>query len=237
MRSDSKQSGMSAPPQLVAMLEPAVLVLAGTYISVKNAASTPVYHLSRNMDTLTHKDTSIYFECIEYNEAPGRKNEEVESIESAAADQKKRQRLYCLVHPLNAKYRTDIPAYYMTSHSADLPGNVRLESSKKHPLLRKKEFKALLSVSKTATSPELFDDEKAQHLLFEVKPRMLGGGFMWTDSDGKEVAREDGKSGGERSLAVAAPMSREKRDALVALWVLRLWHDIAKERHFTREGE
>ncbi|KAJ2906000.1 hypothetical protein MKZ38_003483 [Zalerion maritima] len=163
---------------------------------------------------------------------------------------KKRRRLFNLVHPLNAKHRTDKPAYFATANSLDLPGNVRLEVSRKSVVLRRTEFRALLSPNRTASSTELFDEEKARELFCRTKSKIAGGAFTWTrGSDGKEVAREEngngngnghgkgcGKGRNSKSLAVSAPVARETRDTLVALWVLRLWHGIAEDGNFTRKS-
>ncbi|ERF74872.1 hypothetical protein EPUS_03256 [Endocarpon pusillum Z07020] len=49
------------------------------------------------------------------------------------------------------------------------------------------------------------------------------------------VAYEDGK-GEPHRLVVTAPMERRIRDALVATWCLRLWHDTAESRQARTEA-
>lgn len=210
------------------VLEPAVFLTAGESILVEGVASTSVYHLSRSVLSFSSKqDSSVLFERVEH-QAPEKATNTEEPI------RQRTRRLFHLVHPLNASYRTDIPAYYITSISPGMPGNIQFETSKSR--LQKTEFKALLSPSKTASSKSLFDEKAQQQLLFSVKPKWIGARYKWTNSNGGEVAFEDRKDS-QHKLVVTAPLQRGMRDALVALWALRLWHDTAETRQVKREGE
>ncbi|KAF7556146.1 hypothetical protein G7Z17_g1643 [Cylindrodendrum hubeiense] len=205
-------------------LEPTVLVLAGQSIHAETATSAPLYQMSRSVISPTPKQdgTSVTFERIEHS-VP-------EKVEGTASAKPRTQLLFYLAHPVNAEYRKDTPAYFITAASPQMVGNIVFETSKS--VIQKTEFKALLSANRTASDKPLFD-EKAEP-LFNIKPKWKGGGHKWTGPDGTQVALEEGK-GAEHKLAITAPMEREMRDALVAMWVLRLWHDTAETRQAKRE--
>ena len=164
------------------------------------------------------------FERVEYD-GPG-------EAESMASIKQQNRHLFYLVHPANAQYRTDLPAYYITSASPDMIGNIKLQASKS--LLQKVEFKAFLSAGKTSSSDQLFNDD-SQETLFEVKPKWKGGQYQWIDSAGKKIAHEEGKV--EHKLVISAPITQQTQDALVALWVLKIWHDTLETRAAKREGK
>ncbi|RSM15033.1 hypothetical protein CEP52_001024 [Fusarium oligoseptatum] len=161
---------------------PNTFVLSGQSIYTENAASIPVYQLNREVTSTSQKGTTITFERVEYD-GPG-------EAESMVSVKQRNQHLFYLVHPANAQYRTDLPAYYITSASPDMVGNVQLQASKS--LLQKVEFKALLSTGKSSSSDKLFDQDN-QETLFEAKPKWKGGQYQWIDSAGKKIAHEEGK--------------------------------------------
>ncbi|KAK3987493.1 hypothetical protein QBC44DRAFT_118609 [Cladorrhinum sp. PSN332] len=179
----------------------------------------PIYHIRREISSLTHKDTSIQF------------------FRGDGKDEgdKSRLHLFNLVHPVNARYRTDIPAeWYLTCSSSSTPssdaaGNIRLQISKSL-FGRIKEIKALRCVDRDETSKPLFDAE-SEKAVFTGKQR-FGGGWVWSDEEGREVAKEDGGS----KLVVKGIVERDF-DALVAVWVLRLWFGVAEEKKFEREAQ
>ncbi|KAJ5808303.1 hypothetical protein N7474_009572 [Penicillium riverlandense] len=204
------------------ILEPTVLELSNQSIL---SASTPVYQLNGSVTTTSLKGSSIIFERI--NGTP--------NITDEAAPKSRTKHLFYLVHPLNAEYRTDVPAYYITSASGDgtTIGNIRFEVSKKS-IFQKTEFKALLSPKRSASDTPLFTD--AEKVLFHVQPKWKGGRYEWVDSDRKHLAFQDSK-GDQQKLIITMAMRREVRDALVALWMLRIWYDTAESRQAKREGE
>ncbi|UPK95928.1 hypothetical protein LCI18_006863 [Fusarium solani-melongenae] len=202
---------------------PDTLVLSGQSIFSENTASIPLYQLNKEVTSTSQKGSTIMLERVEYD-GPG-------DAESMASIKQRNQHLFYLVHPVNAQYRTDLPAYYITSASPDMVGNVKLQASKN--LLQKVEFKAILSAGKTSSSDELFGQDN-QEILFEVKPRWKGGQYQWTDSVGK-IAHEEEKA--EHKLVISALIPQQTKDALVALWALRIWHDTLETRAAKREGE
>lgn len=78
--------------------------------------------------------------------------------------------------------------------------------------------------------------EDVETTLFSAKMKWTGGGYRWTDARGMEVAFEGGKGEGSK-LVVTAFMNQDMRDALVALWVLRLWYDTADSSKAKADGE
>lgn len=209
------------------VLEPAVFLLAGEFILAESTASMPLYHLSRNLISFSpQQDSTVIFERV--------KHQVPEKATSTEPTKQRYQGLFYLVHPLGAEYQKETPAYYITSMSSGMIGNIQLETSK--PWLQKREFRAMLSATKTASDRSLFDKKAQQQLLFSVKPNWLGGRYKWTDSNGGEIAFEDRKDD-QHKLIVTARMQRKMRDALVATWALRLWHDTAESRQAKRECE
>ncbi|KAF7589560.1 hypothetical protein BBP40_004139 [Aspergillus hancockii] len=202
-------------------LEPTVFILAGQSIQNESNPSTSLFDISGDITSTSHRGTSIKFERVEHDQP--------EKPESKVS---KNQHLFYLAHPAHAQYRTDIPAYYLTSASPKTLGNIRFETSKSR--LQKVGFKALLSARKTASDKPLFD-EKIEQLLFSAKAKWTGGRYRWADVDGREIAVEDRK-GEQHKLVVTAPIQKDMRDALVALWVLRLWYDTAESRQAKRDA-
>lgn len=220
------------------ILEPVVLLLAGESILMEGQAPpTPLYQLSRSVTSFSSKQSSsAIFERVEVEKH--QRPEKAPNSESTTKQQRNR-RLFHLVHPVNARYRTDVPAYYMTSISpSGMIGNVQFETSKPRRF-QKTEFKALLSANKSSSDRVLFHEMlQQQQLLFSVKSKTWRGGgrYQWTDANGGEIAIENNKNG-QHKLVVTAYMTEKMRDALVALWALRLWHDAAESRQAKKEGE
>lgn len=149
-------------------------------------------------------------------------------IEGVTASTPRKRHLFYLTHPVNAQYRTDIPArYYISSAVPEMVGNIRLETSKAR--FQRTSFKAMLSAKKTASDKPLFNNGTQQLLLFDIHPDWKGGRncYRWSDSNGRQVAVED-KEDDRCKLSVTTIMPQELRDALVGTWLLRLWHDTAE---------
>lgn len=206
------------------------------------------------------KTESAATTIADHNEA----EKEIDGSGMASADsqQQKRQHLFYLAHPAGAQFQTDTPAYYLTTVlPMEMLGNIILEptalSSGVHfPGKKRPAFKALLHAGKSSRDAPLFDDKKdSLPPLFAATPisrakRWMGKGgntngshrcsYTWTDSEGKQVAYEEEGAGKgaqrQHKLIVTAPMERAKRDALVALWCLRLWHDTAESKEARRDA-
>ncbi|KAK5939838.1 hypothetical protein PMZ80_008220 [Knufia obscura] len=224
------------PPQ-DDVLQPVTLVLAGKSIHAETVPSTPLYQMNQNVTIFSiprnGSSSSVIFERVEHDTSDDKL--EVESTNTSTPSPEQRNHHLCyLVHPTTARYRPDLdnPAYYITSMSSEMLGNIHFEPTKSSFPGSKTSFKALLSAQKSATDKPLFD--QAPQSLFTVKPKWKGGRYMWTDTNGTQVAFEDG-SAKARKLVITLPMQRHMRDSLVALWVLRIWHDVAESRQAKRE--
>jgi hypothetical protein len=211
------------------MLKPTVLLLSGQCV-LAEATSTPLYQINSDIRATSNKDSSVIFERLE------RKIAEIDSeTESATDDTPRKRHIFYLAHPTNAQYRTDIAAkYYITSAVPGMIGNIRLEASKTR--LQKTSFKAILSPKKSASDQKLFD-EATEELLFDIQPNWKMGRdrYSWGDIHGRQIAIEE-KEDNIYKLSVSS-VAQELRDALVATWLLRLWHDTAESKQAQRECE
>ncbi|KAI1079650.1 hypothetical protein F5B20DRAFT_543067 [Whalleya microplaca] len=206
------------------VVEPTKLVLAGQSVYAEADESTPLYVMNQDVTTLTHKSPTVTFERVELDTV------EDESIDSEDFTKQRNRHLFYLAHPAEAHRRAELGAsYYITSVSRQTVGNVKLEKPTKSLPFQKPEFRALLSENRSAWDSPLFDKD-TETLLFDARPRWKRGRYEWLDSSGKVVAFEDDAKDGRCKLVVTIPLQRESRDALVALWCLRLWHDSAQSK-------
>ncbi|KAF7184824.1 hypothetical protein CNMCM7691_006693 [Aspergillus felis] len=212
------------------ILEPAVLFLSGQSVLTEAVTPTPLYQLKSDITSISNKDSSVTLERVEYD-VPELKSE----IEGVTAGTPRRRHLFYLAHPVNAQYRSDIPArYYTTSAVPEMVGNIRLETSEAR--LQRTSFKAMLSPKRTASDKPLFDEGTQQDLLFDIQPdwKFARNCYRWSDSNGRQVAIEE-KENDRYELSITRSMPQELRDAVVATWLLRLWHDTAESKQAKRE--
>ena len=240
-----------ADPDPEDILPPTILILTNQSIHAEtspplSSQQLPLYQINQPITTTssTYKKnfTSAKFECVEHhNSAQTTPLDPTSNSKTGSTDFCQTYRhLFYLTHPAHARYQKDVPAYYITSLSPGMMGNIHFKTTKQSHF-QKPEFKALLSPDKTASSSPLlfFSDGKTQNqqcqLLFNIKPKSKWKSgrsrYIWANTDGREVAVEEVKK-----LVITVPMKREMRDVLVALWVLRLWFDTAESRQARREG-
>ncbi len=206
------------------IIEPTTLVVHDNNIYVDTLPRTILYTTSQSLTSLPQSNTSsIKFYRAAENVAP------LNKPESSSAHKP----LFYLVHPLYADYRTDKPAYYMTSASPGGLGNIRLETNKaSFPSVKKtSQLRAHLSGGKSAEDDELFAAE--EELLFAVKSNWSGTTQTWTDADGGEVAVVN--SDDRLKLFISARLDEETRDGLAATWALCLWREMAERKDVKRE--
>ncbi|CAG8931924.1 unnamed protein product [Penicillium salamii] len=212
-------------------LEPAVLFLSGHSVLDEAATSTPLYQVNCDITSISNKDSSLVFERVEHT-VPGLKLED----EDVTVGASRKTPIFYLAHPLNAQYRTDIPArYYITAALPEMAGNIRLDTSGTR--LQKVSFQATLSPGKTASHQPLFD-EVTQQLLFDIRPQWKLGRscYKWSDCDGKQLAVEE-HMGDIYKLSITTHLQQSLRDALVAVWLLKIWHDTAERKQARKECE
>ncbi|GFF40236.1 hypothetical protein IFM51744_04394 [Aspergillus udagawae] len=230
MDSDSESYEKTGAKPSKDIIEPAVLFLSGQSILTEATTPTPLYRLKSDITSISNKDSSVTLERVEHD-VPELKNE----IEGVTAGTPQKRQLFYLAHPVSAQYRSDIPArYYITSAVSEMVGNIRLKTSE--ALFQRTSFKAMLCPKKTASDKPLFDEGMQQILLFDIQPDSKVGRnwYRWSDSNGRQVAIE-GKENDRYTLSVTRSMPQELRDALVATWLLRLWHDTAESKQAKRE--
>ncbi|KAH7322533.1 hypothetical protein B0I35DRAFT_425949 [Stachybotrys elegans] len=204
-------------------VKPTTYVLNGTNIAPEDAPGQPLFRLAWDITSIPQKGSSVAFDNLDHGKP--------ENEETHASGEPQVRRLFYLAHPADAKFRTDVPAYYITSASPEGLGNIGLEANK--PRLKKMEFTVVLSPGRTASHKPLFDAQQRQ--LFSAKPKWAGNAYMWTDAEGREVAHEAGKAP-QQKLVVAVPLEPRLRNALVAAWCLRLWHDTAESKEAKRDA-
>ncbi|RJE20672.1 hypothetical protein PHISCL_06993 [Aspergillus sclerotialis] len=238
-----------ADPDPDDILPPTVLRLTDQYIQAETSPSSSsqrklLYQIDQPIGTASQGDkktfTSAKFERVEHHHSPQTAGLDPTSNTRTIDSCQTHDHLFYLVHPAYARYRKDVPAYYITAVSPEMMGNIHFETTKPSRF-RKPEFKALLSPKKTMSSSPLFffKDGKTQtekcRLLFNAKAKSIWKGarsqYRWADASGSEVALEE-----EKKLVIIVPMKREIRDFLVGLWVLRLWFDTAESKQARMEA-
>ncbi|GIK05413.1 hypothetical protein Aspvir_009523 [Aspergillus viridinutans] len=230
MDSDSESYEKTGGKPSKDILEPAVLFLSGQSVLTEAATPTPLYQLKSDITSIANKDSSVTLERVEHD-VPELETE----IEGVTAGTARKNHLFYLAHPVNAQYRTDIPSrYYITSAVPPMLGNIRLETSEAR--FQRTSFKAMLSPKRTASDKPLFDEGTQQLLLFDIYPDWKIGRncYRWSDSKGRQAAIEE-KENDRYKLSITRSMPQELRDALVATWLLRLWHNTAESKQAKRE--
>lgn len=235
---DLSKTSLDAPPSYrekssatQSQTPPVTLVLDNQTVHLEDDASTPLYRLSRSVTTLQKEPSSVQFDSVEHI-AP-------EKVESSDSPHIRSTHLFYLVHPINARYRTDKPAYFATSNPATKASNFILQPSRSKNPLSKPEFTVLASASRTAASDDLFADEKDRQVLFTAKKKWSGERCVWRNSSGSEIAIEEGDAKDGRSmrkLTTTETLGKETMDALVAAWCLRSWYDVAESKDATKSS-
>lgn len=207
------------------VIEPAVLLLSGQHVVSKAAPEAPLYEMSRDVTSIPQKNSSVMFERVE--------DVQLGKADRNGPGKQQKRHIFYLAHPAGAEFHTETPAYYITSVSREgTLGNISLRPKKYR--LQRPEFEAVLSAARTAADELLFD--KNPQVIFGIKPKLLTGRYTWSDSHGSQIAVEEQK-GGQRTLDITVPMKREARDALVATWCLKVWHDTAESPQAKKDGK
>lgn len=234
---DSTKTSLDAPPSYRELApgcldqSTVTLILDNQTVHLEDDASTPLYRLSRSVTTIQQRPSSVQFDSVEHVSH--------EKAESSDNPQIRSTHLFSLVHPVNARYRTDKPAYYATSNPATTGSNFILQPSRSKNPLQKPEFTVLASAGRTAASEVLFANAKEEQVLFTVKKKWSGERCVWRSHSGSEVAIEEGaKDGrGTRKLVMTESLDKETLHVLVAAWCLRSWHDVAESKEATRSSK
>ena len=199
-------------------------VFSGQVVVSQNAPLTPLYQLNRELTCARQRNMAMIFESIQFTE--------VTNPDNTTRKRRTTEDLYYLVHPLNPDRQFDLPEYYVTAASPGTLGNIQLDITK--ATFQVSQFKAMLNRDKSAVDALLFNRD-TQELLFDIKLMLKSGQYEWVDTDGQRIAHESSR-GEEYLLHLETSILQEKKDALVALWIVRLWHD-AVEKEAKQTGE
>lgn len=204
------------------LIAPDVLLLKDRSVPGSTIDSQPIYHLTQDITSDKQTYSSVLLERIGSNGSPRSSTEIMQKTP-----------LFYLVHPVNASYRSDIPAsYYMTSASHGMIGNIRFRTIES--FVRRREFQAFVSANRGAADVPLFDKDNEQ-LVFKAKASWKDSRYKWTNSASRQLAVEDTKDD-QKKLVITVSMEGRMRDALVAVWILRIWHETAETRQMKRQG-
>ena len=199
-------------------------VFSGQVVVSQNAPLTPLYQLNRELTCARQRNMAMILESIQFTEVTNQDN--------AIRKRRISEDLYYLVHPLNPDRQFDLPEYYVTAASPGTLGNIQLNTTR--ATSQSAQFRAMLNRDKSAVDALLFNRD-TQELLFDIKPMLKSGQYEWVDADGQRIAHESSK-GEEYLLHLETSILQGKKDALVALWIVRLWHD-AVEEEARQKGE
>ncbi|KAI1458117.1 hypothetical protein F4805DRAFT_457029 [Annulohypoxylon moriforme] len=204
------------------ILEPETLLFRDQSVVSDTKATATLYRMNWDITSIPQRGSSVVFERV------GEDNP-LESKDLASI-KRRDEHIFYLAHPASAKYQNETPGYYLTSVSSESLGNICLKTSKS--AFQKTEFRMLISTGRTWSDQPLFDEDAKP--LFEVKPKWMGGRYIWSNCNGEQVAYED-KKGDQQVLVITAPVKRKLRDALVATWCLRLWYETAESTQARRD--
>lgn len=216
------ESTIGKPPAYEEEVAPTTLIMNTDHIS---SNGKPLYSISRSLTNIKQEPSSIRFERIEHV-GP-------EKPDSSEPPNTFNTLLFYLVHPVNAQYQKDKPAYFATCDKELGIGNIIVDFQKK--ALSKTEYKVLLSPENSASSDPLFSSTPITALT--AKTGFMGGKYSWIDSQGKVVAHEELGSDKKQQLKITGTLKVELRDALVAAWCLKIWSDVAESREAKRDGK
>lgn len=215
------ESIAGAPPSYDAEAQPASFIINDDHIS---SDGKRVYAISRSLTAVQQQSSSIHLSRI--------KTHTPEKPQGSASGSAHDELVFYLVHPPNAAYQKDKPAYYATSSKEGL-GNIVLEIQKKK--VGKPDYTVLLNQGTNCTSDPLFIDKPS--LLFNGKAGLMSGKNVWTNSDGQTIAHEELVRGGLQQLNITETLKTDVRDALVAAWCLKVWSTVAESREAKKEGK
>ncbi|KAK2853224.1 hypothetical protein FQN49_005281 [Arthroderma sp. PD_2] len=194
-------------------LPPETLLLAGTAIhsaSSPTTCLTPIYQLSRDISHLRQSNTKVEFTRFDHH------------IRSSATTNTptvgtREKHIFNLTRP--PTITTPPFEYHLESVSKGNLGHVGL---KRYNRVVSSGFQAW-----RATLPSAGADLEAKELVFVAKARGKER-YEWREgTEGGRLLAHDTIYEGIFRLQIIETMSRKQRDALVGVWCLRAWREIA----------
>ncbi|KAF6801226.1 hypothetical protein CSOJ01_11915 [Colletotrichum sojae] len=224
-----------APPSYTVSAEngpvqPDTLLLAGTTIySAGAAASPPLYEVSFAIGHLRESNTTV---SLSRFDQVVRTTEQQVSDELTGEDlapqqvprvSTRKKHLYDLKRALASRLTNPTFTYFLESQSRGTMGHFGLKTHR-HRFGTASGYRAY-----KASRPRPRADLEPQDIAFVAKDRGKGR-YEWRDggSDGeKRLVAHETSENGIYKLQVVVPQSQKERDAIVALWCLHLWWEIA----------
>lgn len=195
------------------VLGPATLYIAGRFVYSSDPNAPPLYELSHSIGFLSDNDRTVRFEKLDHS---------VTDVDGTPQVITRKRHIFDLKHPTAATDPTF--EYHAESVTRRTLCSFGLSPIKSRGLRSSKGFQVQRAVRGA--------DHKyaAKEVLFSAAPaKDKAVGYEWSDAQGSLVAREI-ETDDMMSLVVRAEMGHLVRDALVASWVARIWHDLAKGR-------
>ncbi|KAI0147381.1 hypothetical protein GGR57DRAFT_515956 [Xylariaceae sp. FL1272] len=186
------------------IVQPVILVLAGRFIHSESSSSTVLYELNSDVNFLSRSDHKVEFSRHEYRLRTD-SYDEARTLSYA-------RHIIDLEWPV-AVISSERYAFIATPVSRRVLGGIGLKK-KFQPLLTG--FKVMLMKGRT----------EEHEVLFECT---MKGRYEWWDSKGERIAIED-SADDQLKMIITAAQPRTHVDALVAAWMLRVWHDHVLEQ-------
>lgn len=198
-----------------ALLQPVILVIEGRLIYAESAQSKPLFEVSQDISKLSHAYSTHSLARLDHvvRDRPG---------QGPRVYQRTRH-IYNLKHvspAISPNYLFQIEA---TSRAAVV----------RHLALRKSHIpwqgsRIVMAAEEAETSGLPKGYKAARNNLVELghlfEMRCRNRKYEWvTADDSRRVAVEEDEADGQHKLIVMAPLPRNRMDALVASWCLRLW--------------
>ncbi|KAF6834204.1 hypothetical protein CMUS01_06229 [Colletotrichum musicola] len=199
-------------------VQPNTLLLAGTTIySAGAAASPPLYEVSFAIGHLRESNTTVSLSRFDH---VVRATEQQVSVPRVST---RKKHIYDLKRALASRLTNPTFMYFLESQSRGTMGHFGLKTHR-HRFGTASGYRAY-----KASRPRPHADLEPQDIAFVAKDRGKGR-YEWRDggSDGeKRLVAHETSENGIYKLQVVVPLSQRERDALVALWCLHLWWEIA----------
>lgn len=227
----SQPTSATRPPEYAAdagavqeALQPDTLRLAGRFVHSASAAgedAAGLYEINHLIDFLRETDRKVEFSRIDYSLKRQPTSDSAGTTPAGSAPQivSRTKRVFDLERPYAALQEPF--AYYLRPASQSALGTMGVRFAK----IGKSACKAW-RVRRNRDG-----EHEARGLLFDVRPNndMLD----WLDGEGTRLAVEETRED-MHSLTVLVPLERARRDALAAVWCVRLWQERAVEFHQKR---
>ncbi|KAF4982065.1 hypothetical protein FZEAL_2252 [Fusarium zealandicum] len=203
-------------PPATDTLGPATLYISGRFIYSTDPQAAPLYEFSHSIAHLRDTDRSVKVERVDST---------LKTAQGLPQVTTRNRHLFDLKHPTAAVGPTF--AYHAESVTRRTLCSFGASVFRAGGLLRTgKAYQFHRAVKGSDHKLE------AQDLLFEASPsRDKAVEYEWKNEQESLIAREVKGEQADRSLVITAEMSVEMRDALVSAWVMRIWWELAKDKH------